>query len=89
MSIYAINKIMYMLRNDAPFRERIQQDPQGVVGEFALTSEEREALTKGDVYALHQMGAHAYLLQQLSGAKLFGVNSENYQPRIRGQERPH
>ena len=88
MSIYAINKIMYMLRNDAPFRERMQQDPQGVVGEFSLTSEEREALTRGDVYALHQMGAHAYLLH-LSGAKLFGVNSENYQPRIRGQERPH
>jgi hypothetical protein len=88
MSIYAVNKIMFKLRNDDAFKERMQQDPLEVVQEFALSAEERDALTRGDVRTLFEMGAHAYLLQQLSGARLFGVNNQNYQPRIRGQERP-
>jgi len=89
MSIYAIHKICFHLRNDPAFRERMQKDPVKVLEEFPLNEEEHAALTKGDIYALHQMGAHAYLLQTISSAKLFGVNSDNYQPRIRGQERPH
>ena len=88
MSVYSINKICFGLRNDTAFRERMQKDPLEVLEEFPLTKEEYTALTKGDIRALYEMGAHAYLLQTISSAKLFGVNSENYQPRIRGQERP-
>jgi hypothetical protein len=88
MSVYAVNKVCYLLRNDATFRTRMQQDPLGTLQEFRLSPEEREALSSGDVRRLYEMGAHAYLLQQLSTAKLFGINSENYLPRIRGHERP-
>ena len=63
MSIYAVNKIMFKLRNDDAFKERMQQDPLEVVQEFALSAEERDALTRGDVRPLFEMGAHAYLLQ--------------------------
>jgi hypothetical protein len=31
------------------------------------------------------LGVHAYLLQQLSAAELFGVKRQNYFPRIRGE----
>jgi hypothetical protein len=82
------NKIMYLLRNDAACQKRAQADPVKAIREFPLTPAERKALTAGDVRALYEMGAHAYLLQQLSSAKLFGVNGENYLRRIRGQERP-
>ena len=34
---------------------------------------------------LYEMEVHAYLLQQLSSSRLFGLNRENYFPRIRGE----
>ncbi len=88
MSVYAINKLLYLLENDASFRERIKANPTGAISQFSLTQAEREALTTGDVGALFQMGVHAFLLNGLSRHQLFGVNSENYFPRIRGQESP-
>lgn len=88
MSIYAINKMFYMLENDATFRGRLKSQPMEVIAELPLTQEEREALASGDVAALFQMGVHAFLLNGLSRHQLFGVNRENYFPRIRGQESP-
>ena len=88
MSVYALNKMFYMLENDASFRERLKSQPADVVGELSLTKEEREALTAGDVGALFQMGVHAFLLNGLSRHELFGVTRDNYFPRIRGQESP-
>lgn len=89
MSIYAIHKMLCLLRNDASFQKRMTADPMGVLKEFPLTSQEKDALTRGDVRKLYEMGAHAYLLQVLSGHGLFGLNRENYLPRIRGQARPN
>ena len=88
MSIYAVSKIFYMLENDASFRERIKSNPLDAIEDFALSREEREALTSGDVQALFKMGVHAFLLNGLSRHQLFGVNRDNYFPRIRGQEPP-
>ena len=88
MSIYAVSKIFYMLENDASFRERIKSNPMDAIEDFALSPEEREALTSGDVEALFKMGVHAFLLNGLSRHQLFGVTRENYFPRIRGQESP-
>ena len=88
MSVYSINKLFYMLENDAAFRDQIKANPTDAISQFSLTQAEREALTSGDVGALFQMGVHAFLLNGLSRHRLFGVNSENYFPRIRGQESP-
>ena len=88
MSVYAINKLFYMLENDASIRERMKTNPSDAISDFSLTQAEREALTSGDVGALFQMGVHAFLLNGLSRHQLFGVSPENYFPRIRGQEYP-
>jgi hypothetical protein len=88
MSVYAINKLLYLTENDESFRKRIKSDSEEVLGESSLTSEEREALTSGDVLKLFEMGVHAFLLNNLSRHELFGVNSQNYLPRIRGQAFP-
>ena len=88
MSIYALNKIFYLLENDTTFRRRIKSSPTEAIKEFSLTSEEREALTSGDVAELFDMGVHPFLLNGLSRHQLFGVTGENYLPRIRGQEKP-
>jgi hypothetical protein len=86
MSVYALNKIFYLLENDSEFRERIKSSPTAVVAEFHLTPEEEEALTSGNVRMLFDMGVHAFLLNSLSRHHLFGVTGDNYRQRILGQD---
>jgi hypothetical protein len=88
MSIYALNKLFYLLENDSTFRERLKSSPLETISEFSLTQQERETLTAGDVAGLFNLGVHPFLLNGLSRHKLFGVTPENYLPRIRGQEFP-
>ena len=87
VSVYSINKILYLTENDAQFRQRIKSDAAATVNDFSLTDDERAALTSGDVHTLFRMGVHAFLLNALSRHQLFGVNSDNYLPRIRGETR--
>jgi hypothetical protein len=83
MSIYLINKILYLTDNDPEFRKRIKADPEGTVRSFPLKEAELKALTSGDVGALYQMGVHTFMLNHLSRYELFGVNRNNYLDRIR------
>src|SRR5262245_30162762 len=83
MSVFQVNKILYLTDNDAAFRKRIMEQPAAVLGEFRLTAEERTALTAGAVGKLYQMGVHTFLLNHLYRYELFGVNRDNYLARIR------
>lgn len=83
MSIYRVNKILYMTDNDPAFRAQMKDDFSRAVAEFKLTQEEREALFAGDVGRLYQMGVHTFLLNHLQRYELFGVNRDNYLERIR------
>ena len=83
MSVYQVNKILYLTDNDAAFRKRMQEEPETVLNEFQLTEEERDALTSGAVGKLYQMGLHTFLLNHLYRWELFGVNQDNYLTRIR------
>jgi hypothetical protein len=83
MSVYQVNKLLYLTDNDPEFRERMLADPQAVLNEFRLTAEERDALTSGAVGKLYQMGVHTFLLNHLYRYQLFGVNRDNYLERIR------
>ena len=83
MSVYQVNKILYLTDNDAAFRDRIKTDPESVLKEFRLTDEERNALISGAVGKLYQMGVHTFLLNHMYRWELFGVNRDNYLERIR------
>ena len=83
MSVYQVNKLLYLTDNDAAFRERIKAEPEAVLNEFRLTNEERDALTSGAVGKLYQMGVHTFLLNHMYRWELFGVNRDNYLDRIR------
>ena len=85
MSVYLINKILYLTDNDADFRSRMREDAEATVKSFPLSSEEMEALIAGDVGTLYQMGVHTFFLNHLSRYELFGVNRENYLDRIRSE----
>ena len=88
MSVYAVNKILYMLENDAAFRTKMQADALKAVAGFRLSPEERDALTSGDVHTLFHMGVHPFLMNHLPRHEVFGLTSQNYLPRIRGEEKP-
>jgi hypothetical protein len=83
MSVYQINKVLYMTDNDAAFRKRMKEAPEAVLKNFRLSEEELAALTSGAVGKLYQMGVHTFLLNHLSRYELFGVNRDNYLARIR------
>jgi hypothetical protein len=83
MSVYQVNKLLYLTDNDAAFRERMKENPEAVLKEFHLSAEELDALTSGAVGKLYQMGVHTFLLNHLYRYELFGVNRDNYLERIR------
>ncbi|HEY1232706.1 MAG TPA: hypothetical protein VGH22_04955 [Candidatus Binatia bacterium] len=83
MSVYQINKLLYLTDNDPAFRKRMKEEPENVLKEFKLTAEEHAALTSGAVGKLYQMGVHTFLLNHLYRYELFGVNRDNYLSRIR------
>jgi hypothetical protein len=83
MSIYQVNKILYLTDNDAAFRKRLKEEPEAVLKDFRLSQEEHAALTSGSVGKLYQRGVHTFLLNHLSRYELFGVNRDNYLDRIR------
>ncbi len=83
MSVYQVNKLLYLTDNDLAFRKRMMEEPEKVIDEFGLTQEERDALTSGSVGKLYQMGVHTFLLNHLYRYELFGVNRDNYLTRIR------
>ena len=83
MSVYQVNKLLYLTDNDPEFRRRMLTDKEAVLSEFRLTSEERDALTSGAVGRLYRMGVHTFLLNHLYRYELFGVNRDNYLERIR------
>jgi Aromatic-ring-opening dioxygenase LigAB, LigA subunit len=83
MSIYQVNKLLYLTDNDAAFRKRMKENPEEAIKAFSLSQEEHDALTSGAVGKLYQMGVHTFLLNHLSRYELFGVNRDNYLARIR------
>ena len=83
MSVYQVNKLLYLTDNDLAFRKRMMEEPEAVIKEFSLTQEERDALTSGQVGKLYQMGVHTFLLNHFYRYELFGVNRDNYLSRIR------
>ena len=83
MSVFQVNKLLYLTDNDPAFRKRLMEAPDAVLTEFRLTDEEHAALTSGAVGKLYQMGVHTFLLNHLYRYELFGVNRDNYLNRIR------
>lgn len=87
MSVYAIHKILWLSEEDPEFRSRIQADPEEVIKEFPLTSEEAQALRDGDIHALYQWGVSSFMMRVMPMHNLFGMTGETYRERI-GKETP-
>ncbi len=67
VSLYAAQKLLFRLNNDAAERGRFAAERDAVLAEYALTDEERRAFTEADVGRLYLMGAHPLLLAPFAG----------------------
>jgi len=83
MSVYYVNKVMYMIENDPDFVEKMRSNVDEALKGFRLTDEERAAIKSGEIATLYRMGVHAFLLNGLARHNLCGVNRDNYIERIR------
>jgi hypothetical protein len=83
MSLYQLNKIMFLLEVDSMFLANIRADAADAIKDMDLTTEERAAVLAGDVGTLYLMGVHMFLLDSLTRHQLLGVNRENYLLQVR------
>jgi hypothetical protein len=83
VSLYQLNKIMYLLDVDADFLARMKRDPAGAIASFDLTEEERGAVLSGNVGKLYLMGVNAFILDSIARHELLGVDRNSYLAQVR------
>ena len=66
MSLYYVQKLLYQLNRDPRARERFEAGPEGVLAEFELTDEEREAIRGPDIGLLYVLGVNGQLLMHFA-----------------------
>jgi hypothetical protein len=83
MSLYQLNKILYLLEVDAEFLTRMKSNPAEATKSMELTDEERSALLRGDIGKLYLLGANLFILDSIARHELFGLNRESYLAAVR------
>ncbi|MGB7950822.1 MAG: hypothetical protein WCH75_24345 [Candidatus Binatia bacterium] len=61
MSCYHLSRLLFDLKMNESRVKRAQADLEAVMGEYDLTSEEKDALRAGDPRKLRQLGVHGML----------------------------
>lgn len=80
MSLYQVQKVMFLLKKDEQLAQAIKQTPSAALAPFPLSDEERAALGAGDLAALYRMGVHPLLLAPYS--RVMGISRPDYCERL-------
>lgn len=83
MSLYQLNKIMYLLEVDAAFLAQMKSDPADAIKDMELTEDERAAVLSGDVGKLYLMGVNMFILDSIARHELFGIDRNSYLAQVR------
>ncbi len=62
MSLYQLQKFLYVLNRDEIAQRRHAEDLEGLLGEYDLTEEEAQALRDGDIGLLYVLGVNGQIL---------------------------
>ena len=62
MSLYYLQKFLYVLNRDEDAQKRYRQDLDSLIAEFDLTEEEATALREGDIGLLYVLGVNGQIL---------------------------
>ncbi len=87
MSLYYTQKLLFQLIRDPALRRRLEQDMEGLLGEFELTEEERRAVREPDIGLLYVMGVNGQILMHY--AALRGYEWSAYMEAMRQGERQY
>ncbi len=66
MSLYGLQKFLYHLNRDAQVQQRFSSEPKALLDGYALTAEERKAITSGDIGLIYVLGANGQLLMHFA-----------------------
>jgi hypothetical protein len=81
VSLYQVQKLIYQLNRDPRTQARYENERDAVLGEYELTSEERDALEKPDIGLLYVLGVNGQLLMHF--AALHKIEWTDYLERMR------
>ena len=87
MSLYHLQKFLYHLNRDPRVQQRHADDLEGLLAEYELTDEERDAIRAGDVGKIYVLGANGQLLMHF--AALLGMPWADYIEAMREGVRKH
>lgn len=87
MSLYYTQKLLYQINRDPGTRRRLEEDLEGLLGEYELTDEERRAIREADIGLLYVMGVNGQILMHY--AALRGYEWSAYIQAMRDGERKH
>ena len=62
MSLYQLQKFLYVLNREESAQEKYRSDLESLLGEFELTDEEATALRDGDIGLLYVLGVNGQIL---------------------------
>ncbi len=87
MSLYQVQKLLYRLNRDSRTRERFENEREGVLSEYELSSEERGAILGPDIGLLYVLGVNGQILMHY--AALCGYEWDAYLDAMRQGLREH
>jgi Aromatic-ring-opening dioxygenase LigAB, LigA subunit len=76
MSLYYLQKFLYVLNRDELAQKRYREDLETLLGEYELTPEEAEALRQGDIGLLYVLGVNGQILMHY--AAFLGIEWFDY-----------
>ena len=87
VSLYYLQKFLYQLNRDPAVQRRFHDDLEGLLGEYDLTDEERNALRARDVGLLYVFGVNGQILMHY--AAMLGLEWSQYLEAMREGVRRH
>ncbi len=87
MSLYAVQKLLFLLNRDPVVRKRYDEDLEGLLREFDLTDEEIGAIREPDIGLLYVLGVNGQILMHY--AALHQMPWDDYLEAMREGVRRH
>ncbi|MEM7403968.1 MAG: aromatic ring-opening dioxygenase subunit LigA [Pseudomonadota bacterium] len=87
MSLYYVQKLMFEMNRDSRIRAQFLDDPDGILKEYELTDEERQALLEPDIGLLYVLGVNGQILMHYAAAH--AIAWDDYLERMREGLRQH
>ena len=87
MSLYYLQKLLYVLNREPAEQERFKTDCEAVLAEYDLTDEERDAVHGRDIGKLYVLGVNGQILMHF--AAFCGIGWADYLQKMRDGTREH